>query len=378
MNSVLKRIFAAGAACTMILSLSGCDDSDSSTAPSSSQASSVTESQGQNTPVELKDYSFPEFLKTTAATEMLSNEVYRDFDPSQALTEPEENPFPDKKIQNVICGDYYTYTEDGYVGIINSLGNVVVKADKYVKAEPVSRRLVRLDYPAENGKGSELILLDGGYGTMYSDSFDASRITYAELVDENTGKSQLSIIANGYSYDSFLWDKFEQISPSSVVTQKSFSTIYRGSSGGRSYYIIFDEYYNMTVYEAAYALVKLKVSEDYGECYIVNGEDYTELVKMIDSFGSENQLIRPSKDETLDYIQITFGLGTEEQTAITISADGFCLRDMQETGTQPPNKYFSAYSKDTFVDIVIWVNEVLSQEWETEISEPQGDSTEAE
>lgn len=363
---LIQRTIALAAACACVLCLAGCQKDDGSSQTGSSTAPVQTESPAPTAPVELKDYSFPEFLAETGSSEMLSNVTEVEFDPAKAAVKLDESPFSQYDCKTCIFGEFYTFTEDGYVGIVNSNGNIVIKAEKYTKAEPVSNRLVRLDYPAESGAGSELILLEGGFGTMVSAGFDEDAIAIEEVFDE-TGVDpnphyRLSI--GGRIDEAHLWDKLERISPSSLITQKSFSAIYRGVMGSRSYCITFDDYYNMTIYEAAYALVRLKVSDEYGECYILNGDDYSELGKMIESFGSENQSSKPSKDETLDYIQITFGLGTEEQTVITISADGFCFRDRISSKSQPPVKYFSTYSKETFVDLVNWVSEVLSQEYD--------------
>lgn len=361
---LLKKIFAAAAACACALSFAGCDKGDDSSSVASSSSVAQTESPSSAAPVELKDYSFPEFLADAASDEMLISVTAVDFDPAVAQISLAESPFKSYDCKSCIFGEFYVFEEDGFIGIVNSNGNIVIDAEKYARAEPVSNCLVRLDYPAESGKGSELIRLEDGYGTIVKAGFDENEITVEELYDEETGKTQYQLVVSGRADEKRIWDKLERVSPSSVQTQRNFSAIYRGVIGSRTYYVTFDDYYNITIYEAAYALVRLKVSEDYGECFIVDGDDYSELGKMIDSFGSESQLAKPSKDETLDYIQITFGLNTDEQTVITISADGFCLRDKINSKTQPANKYFSTYSKETFVDLVNWVEEVLSQEYE--------------
>lgn len=143
-----------------------------------------------------------------------------------------------------------------------------------------------------------------------------------------------------------------------------YRAAYKAVSGGRYYYLVLDEYYNITVCEAAYAQIRMKIGGTYGECYILNGDHYTELNKMIKSFGREQQAVKPSKDETLDYIQIVFGICTGEQLTVTVSADGLCLTDGLTVKGQPINKYFSAYPKDAFADLVGWVGEVAASEYE--------------
>ncbi len=360
---LINRLTALAAACACAFCFTGCEKGGESSAADGGVTSVQTESPAPTAPVELKDYSFPEFMAETSPSEMLTNVTEVSFDPAKAELKLDESPLSQYDCDTCLFGEFYTYTDQGFVGIVNSNGSEVIKADKYIKAEPVSNSLVRLDYPADSGESSDLILLEEGYGTMVDESFDEENIQIASIYDDVNAVDQYRLIVNDRVDEAHLWDKLERVSLASVATKKSFPAIYRGTIGGRNYYITFDEYYNMTVYEAAYAFVRLKVSDEYGECYVLDGDDYSELGKMIESFGSENQSAKPSKDETLDYIQITFGLGTEEQTVVTISADGFCFRDKTSTKDEPPVKYFSTYSKETFVDLVNWVSDVLSEEY---------------
>ena len=360
---LINRLTALAAACACAFCFTGCEKDGGSSAAEGGVSTVQTESPAPTAPVELKDYSFPEFLAETSPSEMLTNVTEVSFDPAKAAQKLDESPFSQYDCDTCLFGEFYTYTDHGFVGIVNSNGSEVIKAEKYIKAEPVSNTLVRLDYPADSGESSDLIRLEEGYGTMVTGSFDEENIQIASIYDDINAVDQYRLIVNDRVDETHLWDKLEPVDASGIVTQKSFAAVYHGVIGGRNYYITFDEYYNMTMYEAAYAFVKLKIGDEYGECYVLDGDDYSELGKMIESFGSENQSAKPSKDETLDYIQITFGLGTEEQTVVTISADGFCFREKTGAKDGPPVKYFATYSKETFVDLVNWVSEVLSQEY---------------
>ena len=146
------------------------------------------------------------------------------------------------------------------------------------------------------------------------------------------------------------------------MTNKPFSEIYKAVIGNQCYFLVLDEYRNITVCEAPYALISFKLAGKYGQCYILNNDDHSELLKMIHSFGSETISVKPSKDESLDYIRIESGLNIGEKRTITMSPDGFCLT---ETGSEAEgiNRFFALYPKETFVDLVSWVNEVVSKEY---------------
>ena len=145
---------------------------------------------------------------------------------------------------------------------------------------------------------------------------------------------------------------------------RPYSAYYRAEKNGEFYYICFDRFYNYTIYNGAYGYVRLKVGEGYGECYILDYDDYTELTKLIESFGETSSVKSPSKDESLDYIQLETGYGTEDVVSMTISADGYCLTDHTVTGEQQTNnKFFSILDKESFVSLVKWVDQVLSTEY---------------
>ena len=84
---------------------------------------------------------------------------------------------------------------------------------------------------------------------------------------------------------------------------------------------------------------------------------------MITSFGSASDQPKPSKEEQLDFVQITFGTDTADKTVVTVSSEGFCLRDTVQNSGQTVNKYFSVFPKETFTDLVNWVGNVASQEY---------------
>ena len=66
-----------------------------------------------------------------------------------------------------------------------------------------------------------------------------------------------------------------------------------------------------------------------------------------------------------DYAHRLETSGSDEITTMTLSADGYCLTDHSPVGEQQVNKYFSLLDKESFVSLVQWVDQVLSEEYVT-------------
>ena len=69
----------------------------------------------------------------------------------------------------------------------------------------------------------------------------------------------------------------------------------------------------------------------------------------------------PTKDDNADYIQFTLGLQSGQPRTMTLSSDGYCFTDFQLDKDGGGNKYFSVLSRETFVDLVNWVNVTLNK-----------------
>lgn len=341
--------------------LCSCEQSESSSAAQTSKVTSVTTGQ-QSSPVEIRTYEFPDFMNGEDTSDMLSNVISGGFDPAAVSKAVAEGPKKGFDYDAELFGEYYVFRDEGFIGIMNSDGNVVLKADKYTSAEPLSGELVRLGTGKEDEQ--RIILLRSGFGRFIDEGFNASEIVIKELPAEDEQSAPHYTLAVLGKNISASYDSLEPISRGELSTSRVYTAAYKASSGGRYYYLVFDEYYNMTVCEAAYAQIRLKVAGTYGECYILDGDDYSELSKMIKSFGREQEAVKPSKDENLDYIQIVFGICAGDRLTVTVSADGLCLTDGLTSKGQPINKYFSAYPKETFADLVGWVGEVAAGEYE--------------
>ncbi|MBR4554667.1 MAG: hypothetical protein IKO27_03640 [Ruminococcus sp.] len=340
--------------------LCGCEEeAQSSSVPEEKPPAQTASSPAA--PVEVRNYSFPGFMKDSAVTDMLAKVDSRSFDSKAADKQVEVSPFEKYDCDRCFAEIYYSFKDKGKVGIINSNGTVIIEPEKYVSAKLVSNDLILLSYPEKSGKQPDLLYINDGYGTFIS-SEEAAKVDIVAMQAEDNLPVEYTLSVRGTSFDRN-FDSIEKTDPSQIKTDKLVVEAYKATSGNRTYFLILDEYQNITVCEAPYALVRVKVGGEYGECYILDGDHYTELEKMIKSFGSESSSVRPSKDESLDYLQIVRGLNTGNQSTITMSPDGFCLTDEVSDDGTVRNKYFSLYPKETFVDLVNWVSEVVAGEY---------------
>lgn len=361
----MKMRYILAAACICLAgAVCSCSRESSS---SSTAGGTTTTTRGTTEPassaVEVRDYSFPDFINDEKTADMLANVVSESFAYSQSVTPADTSPSEEHKAELCLLGEYYTFTEEGYAGLMNSSGGVILPADTYTDIRLVSNELVLLSYPDSEQKDPDMLQIKNGTGKLVDSKFSADNIEIQEIPSESEDVPGTYCLSIRGTPDAGVYDSIEPLSQGSLSTSRMYSAAYKATASGRYYYLVLDQYYNITVCEAAYAQVRLKVAGSYGECYILNGDDNNELSKMIKSFGSEQSTVKPSKDENLDYIQIVFGICTGDQLTVTVSADGFCLTDGLTVKGQPVNKYFTVYSKDAFADLVNWVGEVLPQEY---------------
>lgn len=324
--------------------------------------------------VEIKNYEFPEFLNDLKAPDELSRQVYTSFDKSKYIAEVKEQPFDDYQCENILADKFYTFRQGKFLGLLNSDGEELVEATDYTDITVVSDGILQFCFDKERNAPMQYALYDE-YGTLTSykpEKFNAENIAVYEVGSDDADQPDkicysLSTPDGNLVSDSSgtsVWDSAERAEMEDISTVKAYKGYFKVTKGSACYFICFDDYYNYTIYEGAYALVKIKVGNVYGECYILNHDDYAELDKMIDSFGNAAYRSAPSKDPSLDFIQITFGLKESTQTEITISSDGYCLTDtISAEDGQTVNKYFSYLDKEDFADLILWADQVLSLEY---------------
>lgn len=371
---VLARLAACMTAAAICAVMSGCEKKKESSSTADASSVVVSDSSPSPSKVELKNYTFPSFLNTLEEPDLLSREVYQSFDKSKVESTVQTQQFLGYDCILKIADKVYTYSSGGYIGLLNMNGVEVLKADKYHKITAVSGDTLMCSYMSKDKELADYYrIYDNGRVSKFDrKSFSADLINIVEYVDtdQTTGEEFTKYILQTDPEKNvedpsgnYLWDSAEKCDPQKLSTGKTYRAYFKVSKSGASYYICFDEYYNYVIYEASYARIRMKIGNVSGECYVQSFDDYTELGRMVKSFGKAPDTTMPDGNETLDYIQITFGLNSPDQYVMTISADGWCLVDNMTHNNQPDNKYFACYDKDSFVSLVLWVDEVLSKEY---------------
>lgn len=353
---------ASAVLCAAVLAASGCNNESNGSEEGSSAA--VTSGTVQNNgDIQLKTYAFPEFLSSQGDADMLSNAVYRSFDPAAIMVEPERQPFDGYKCTACFNELYYIFKDGEHYGLMNGSGTELIGSDGIKKISAASVNLLQIKY--DDGTTAYFQTDDAGGGVfVVIEDFDESRIGFAlNRSASEDGQDTYTLQIDGANVYDTAWLSAETANISELDTSRKCEAVYKVTSGSGSYYITFDKFYNFTVYEAAYGFISLKIGGEYGECYILSAKDYSELETLISSFGRESGAGAPSKDENADYIQITMGLESENRRVLTVSADGYCLTDNISDDSSANDKYFTVMSKETFVDLVNWVDSALGTEY---------------
>lgn len=372
-----KKLMALLCAGVLIMCTAAC--SKESTASSVAQTTTSADSKPSAGKVELKSYEFPGFLKDIKSPDMLANPMYSSFDVNSYVTKIEEQPFEDYECINLIGDTLYVYKSDRFVGLLSKSGDVVLEADTYASITAgadgflVLSRDKELNSPDDHAYFNE-------YGTVtMADKYSFSEENIFIREKQVTPSSDMggtdaaaktvyefvlpdgTTVSNGSDLGKF--DSIESVKIDDVDTTKVFSAYYKAVKDGAHYFVCFDKYYNYTIFNGAYGYIRLKVGDDYGECYILDANDYTELNRMLESFGDSGVTKAPGSDQSMDFIQIELGYNSADKKQVTISADGYCLTDFLTANEQPMNKFFSHLDKESFVSLVLWVDQVLVNEY---------------
>lgn len=371
---ILARVAWVIVSAALCIAMAGCDKSSSKSEAAESSSVKEPDSSASPSTVSIKKYSFPSFINAQEKPDMLSREVYRSFDKEKAATAVTVQPFEDKYCTGKIGDKLYTYTSGEYVGLLNADGRELIKADKYYRITAVSGNLLMCSADKDHKESVEYYAVYENASVARYDfkGFSAENIRVSEYddVDAATGETSKKYFITLYTgsnveypKESYMWDYAEKCDAKTINTSKSYRAYYKVTRGGASYYICFDDYYNYVIYEASYAKIRLKIGNVSGECYVQSFDDYTELTRMVKSFGKAKAASTPDENETLDYVQITFGINSADQYVMTMSSDGWCLTDNVTHNNQPDNKFFACYDKDSFVSLVLWVDQVISKEY---------------
>ncbi|MBP1532680.1 MAG: hypothetical protein IK999_00915 [Ruminococcus sp.] len=350
----------------------GCSSLADSNSTDENTTVSVKETKAVPDKVELKKYEFPVFLKDIKKNDALCSEVYASFYADTYMIDVTTQPFKDYECTDFISNSLYVFKDGKFKGLLDTKGEVVLEADTYTEIVPCSYNMLVMSKDKEQGVPDDFYTFtdEGSIKKTEPPEFDQRAVFISKSVsEENEGKEVFNIEAGGKTVGEGTgycdWDKIENVPTYTIDTAKNYSSIYRAEKYGAAYYICFDRFGNFNVYNGVYGCVRLKVGDTYGECYITDHDHYAELTRMLESFGDCADVKAPAKDEALDFIQIELGSGSDEITTMTLSADGYCLTDHSPVGEQQVNKYFSLLDKESFVSLVQWVDQVLSEEYVT-------------
>ena len=374
----LKKLTALLGALVMMLTMAGCS---STTAKGSSSKASTTAKAAKPSPgkVKLKSYEFPEFLSGNKKPDMLSNVVYTSFDPKNVVREITDQPFEGYECTQLIDDTLYVYKQGKHCGLLSRDGEVILEAENYAEITPCAPNMLALSRDKENNLPDDhaYYQLTGEVRVVNASEFDIDALSIASSPKELSEPVQDPEAETPMVYDVMMpdgtklgeaagmtgWDSVTETDLTQLQTEKTFSRCYSVTKDTDKYVIGIDKFGNYTIFGGVYGYVRLKVGEDYGECYILSGEDHSELEQMISYFGASSSAVVPSSDTGLDYIQLELATGRPDSRTVTVSADGFCLTD-NNSGEQAANKYFTKLDKESFVSLVQWVDQVLSQEYE--------------
>lgn len=321
----------------------------------------VVDNGGASYSTNVVKYSYPAFLDNIDNTDTLSNVNYRSFDES-LVSEVKSQPFEGYECLTSYPG-LYIYKQDNFVGILDSDGNVLVPADTFARAEIVSPTLVKMYLYDFNDDEFVFADISNKAEPVINDSFTfkSSNIKAAERKQEDSDRVLIYLEANGNAVGQSGFDSVSQKDISELPEGISCKKAYTVTKDGAYYYITFDKYYNYTIYEGTYSKIDLNIAGKPGSCYIMSYEDNLEAKTLIDSFAKEDDDgIDTSGD---DYISFDFGLYGEDNYLVTLYSSGKLISQGIRGGSQ---FFLSAkVDKRCFNDLVRWVDEVVSLEYDT-------------
>lgn len=366
MKIIFFRIIAVISVASALLSLEGCTRSGDGGTQSKETASAESHSsKDANVKMNERSAEFPEILGELGQADVLSNEIFTTFDDAAIMVEPEKQPFDGYKCTACFAESYYIFmTDEGY-GLLNYNGEELIVPQGVNKIYATAKDLLCVEL--SDGSSSYYRTMSGGIYKIDDVIFDKNRISFMALNggDEDLYDTQHFVIAldGEVIYDS-KWIGFEEVDPKSLETAKSCAAVYSAWNGVGKYYLVFDRFCNLTVYEAEYARVELKIGEDYGECFITDPDDYDDLETLISSFGSEERSEAPERTSGSDYIRIEGGLAYDDERWLkTISADGYCFTEIYDPEGGSPDMYFTVMNSRTFTDLVSWTESAVRSEY---------------
>ena len=362
----MKKYFAVITALAIFsgsVFLSSCNKKNTDNSSSTSQSAKISTGQNSDKQVSIKNYTFPEFLKNEKSREIPVNSVYESFNKTEFVKKCKGNEFDNYQTVNCFGGSYYSYSDGGYMGLLNSGGEILFSAESYTNIDAVANSVLEFSDNEEH-KAYVLLTPDGSASVTYNEIFNGDN---AQIITAGENGSKFKIMFSGGYFvtyqDSEMWDTAEEIETDKLNTKKEFSKCFKVSRKDKKYYVCFDNFGNYSIYNTEYAHISLKVGNDSGECYVQNPDDYKQLNSLMENFGQLDFTTVPKKDENSDYIQITFGLDGKDKKNVTVSPTGLCFTEKKNADGKGISRYFSCIDKECFASLVEWVEKVIPKEY---------------
>lgn len=319
-------------------------------------------------------YSFPEFLENTDKLDRFGRLIYDSFDKRPAeVTDETETPEGYYCDQSYLDGKLFRFWNGSQCGLTDQTGSVILE-DNYSSVEMVRSDLFRLtgtdgsiSLAKVDASGNVTLADDGSCDWVFQKnqlSIEQIAVNEQENGQDKPEGTKYALVtpdkANVYNtyFDSiavFPEDKLD------VDCEYSFSA----HAGGSYFIILFDKYYNYTVYEGSYGSVEVSVDGKKGACDVFSHDHFMQLSSLTASFSYTSSEEVPDKEG--DYVLVTFGSDENVTAYAKFFNDGYCEITSFTEGNTGKAEY--KVSAEAFADLVDWVDKMLSSEFEDEKQE---------
>lgn len=354
---------------TVLLSCCSCSNESSDSAPLVSP--SVKENDDIRFITKSVSYSFPEFLSENENISVLSRLVYKSFDVEKTNTIGEEN---EKTPNGYVCdisflnGKLKRFKFGEKFGLVDEKDNIKLQGN-YSSIKQIRPDLFELEKDGEKQYATfdenydVKILQDDSFDWVFKDNSLSVTNVSVETVDNSADISDVTKVALKTADDKNVYDRtFDSITETKKENYDiNAKCIYTAYSGETYYVIVFDEYYNYSVYEGSYGNINVKISDREGNCYILNHDHYVQLLSLTSCFDYTQTEDAQLSD---DYVYVDFSVSKNNKMKYLIYNNGYCeiSSPSDETGEIVTKKYM--VSTECFADVVDWISVNLSEDYE--------------
>ena len=310
-------------------------------------------------------YNFPEFLKNSENLTLLSRVLYKSFDYDKCNMKI-ENTVNDKFVcdRTFLNGSFYRFIGGENFGIINADGEIIIDSvcSEIVQIRPDLFELIidgKLYYATTDAENGLKIVEDESFDWVFNGDKPTVEQTNA-VVGENLAETARYAIKTPDGKN--VYDRtFETVAESNKDSyENSPQFVFTAYSEGVSYIILFDKYYNYTVYEGSYGTVSVAIGDEIGSCNILSYDDYHKLLSLVSSFDiSEKKIV----SKTNRIVQIKFSHYAGDETTVMLCSNGYFEITSVDPTTREPITTITTVSRECFSDVVEFVDTVISSEY---------------